>query len=180
MPAAASHPTAEALIGAGFTLAESKGLGAMTVDDIVAEAGVAKGTFYTHFPNRGLYLATLHRVFHDDLATAVRAAIEGHEAGAGRLWRGTEAYLDGCLGKSALKALLLEARGEPLVSQAVADRNLRFAEVVAVEFRAMRWPHPLAAARLYVAMSAEAALAELELGRRDRATRQALQRFIGG
>ncbi len=178
MPPTASHPTAEALLAAGFILAESKGLGAMTIDDVVAEAGVAKGTFYTHFPDRGVYLATLHRKFHDDLAARVRAAIEGREPGAERLWLGAEAYLDGCLGKPALKALLLEARGEPLVSQAVADRNRRFAELAAIEFRAMSWPDPLAAARLFVGMAAEAALAELEIGASDPATRASLRRFI--
>ena len=41
--------TREQLIAAGLSLAERTGLAGMSVNQIVAEAGVAKGTFFHHF-----------------------------------------------------------------------------------------------------------------------------------
>ena len=44
--------TREQLIAAGLSLAERTGLSGMSVNQIVAEAGVAKGTFFHHFRDR--------------------------------------------------------------------------------------------------------------------------------
>ena len=51
-----SHPTRNALLEAGLKIAEAEGLAHMTVDQIVREAGVAKGTFYVHFSDRVAFL----------------------------------------------------------------------------------------------------------------------------
>lgn len=178
MTATETHPTARALLEAGEVLAESTGIAAMTIDQIVAQARVAKGTFYVHFRDRATYLADLHRSFHDDLERAVLTSSAGMRPGAARLWRSTEAYLDGCLGRRALKALLLEARSEPLVAREVAARNQRFSAIAREDFEAAGWDHAAETARLYVAMAAEAALAELENGGKHEPTRAALGRFI--
>ena len=42
----------EALLDAGAALAEEHGLAGVSVNMVVARAGVAKGTFYVHFKDR--------------------------------------------------------------------------------------------------------------------------------
>ncbi len=59
-----SHPTRQALIEAGFALASTESLNHITVDAIVKQAGVAKGTFYVHFADRAAFLLALHVHFH--------------------------------------------------------------------------------------------------------------------
>jgi len=66
-----AHPTHEALLQAGMRLAERHGLGNMSINAVVAEAGVAKGTFYVHFANRAAYLVALHQWFHNGLRSAI-------------------------------------------------------------------------------------------------------------
>lgn len=179
MPAL-SHPTRELLLSAGLELAEQHGLPNISVDQIVRAAGVSKGTFYVHFPDRQTYLVTLHRQFHDHLRALVLADIEGMPFGAARLHRAALAYLEGCLAGKAVKALLLDARSERAITDEIQARNADFTQLAAADFIAMGWPHPESAARLYVALCAEAALIELEVGRRDEAVRESLRRYLAG
>ena len=58
-----SHPTHDALLQASQRLAEQHGLTNMSLDAVVTEANVAKGTFYNHFQDRTAYLVALHRQF---------------------------------------------------------------------------------------------------------------------
>ena len=44
-----SHPTRDALLDAGTRVAERHGLAGLSVNRVVAEAGVAKGTFYVQY-----------------------------------------------------------------------------------------------------------------------------------
>jgi TetR/AcrR family transcriptional regulator, transcriptional repressor for nem operon len=173
-----SHPTREALIEAGLRLAENHGLAGMSVNDVVAEAEVAKGTFYVHFRDRTAYLVSLHQWFHDRLKESVLAATADLPHGAERLRRGTTAYLDGCLQGKAVKALLLDARSEPAISAEVQRRNADFAGLAQEDFEAMGRPHAETSARLYVVMGAEAALMELEVGKASNEVRAALFQFI--
>lgn len=174
----ASHPTRNALLDAGLRLAEAHGLAHMSIDQIVREAGVAKGTFYVHFTDRVAFLVELHIRFHEHLKEMILAGTEGMEPGAERLYRAAILYLDGCLEGKAVKALLLDARSEPAISAEVQNRNADFSRLAAADFEAMGWPEAESCARLYVAMTAEAALVELETGGKNEAIRRALKQFI--
>jgi TetR/AcrR family transcriptional repressor of nem operon len=107
---AARHRTHQTLLDAGVAVAEREGLGGLSVNRVVAQAGVAKGTFYVHFADREAFVDALHEAFHERVRGAVAAATAGVPAGAERLVRGVEAYLDVCLADRAIKALALEAR----------------------------------------------------------------------
>jgi AcrR family transcriptional regulator len=179
LSATSTHPTRAALLEAGLRLAERDGLAQVSVNAIVREAGVAKGTFYVHFPDRKDYLVALHRDFHDALERDVEGATAPLSDARERLEAGAVAYLDGCLRASGVKALLLEARAEAAVHLEVRARNRRFAHRAQREFAQMGWPEPAHAARLFVAMAAEAALVELEAGARVPAMRDTLRRFVG-
>ncbi len=78
--------TREALLSAGKTLFAERGLHEVSVDDIVARAGIAKQTFYNHFADkmalarlifadlREIYLQSLQNLNHEIADPALRLA----------------------------------------------------------------------------------------------------------
>jgi AcrR family transcriptional regulator len=173
------HPTADALLDAGVAVAERHGLAGLSVNRVVAEAGLAKGTFYVHFADRDAFVDALHARFHGQVDLAVATAVAGTEPGPERLILAIEAYLDVCLRDRAVKALALEARSDPALSALMATRHDRFAAVAVPSFKAMGWPDAPAAAQLLTAMVSEIAIRELDAGRRQPPARRALRRYLG-
>jgi AcrR family transcriptional regulator len=167
------------LLDAGVAVAERDGLAGLSVNRVVAEAGVAKGTFYVHFADREAFVDALHEAFHDRVRVAVAAATSGVPPGAERLVRGAEAYLDVCLADRAIKALALEARTDAALTSTMAARHEQLAASASPSFKAMGWPDSRAAAQLLAAMTSEIAIRELEAGRRLPAARRSLRRFLG-
>jgi TetR/AcrR family transcriptional repressor of nem operon len=181
-PGAASrgtHRTYELLLDAGVAVAEREGLAGLSVNRVVAEVGVAKGTFYVHFADREAFVDALHARFHERVAQAVAAASADTEPGAARIVRGVEAYLDVCLADRAVKALALEARTDTALTASMSARHERAAAAAIPSFRAMGWPDARAAAQLLAAMTSELAIRELDAGRRLPGARRALRRFVG-
>ncbi len=182
MPPEAATPvgqrTRDALLDAGVAVAAAHGLAGLSVNRVVAEAGVAKGTFYVHFADRTAFVDALHRRFHARVSEAVASATEGMPPGAERILAGAEAYLDVCLADPAVKALALEARSDPDLIAPMADRHDRFAASARPSFKAMDWPDATAASQLLAAMTAEIAIRELDAGRRLPAQRRSLRRFL--
>lgn len=178
-PSAAGSRTRDALLDAGVSVAEDQGLAGLSVNRVVAEAGVAKGTFYVHFDNREAFVDALHARFHARVEEAVVRATDGLPPGADRIVRGAEAYLDTCLEDHAVKALALEARSDPDLAASMSARHERFAASAVPSFKAMGWPDAAAASQLLAAMTAEVAIRELEAGRRLPAARRSLRRFLG-
>lgn len=170
--------TREKLLAAGLALARTQSFAELRVDDVVAQAGVAKGTFYLHFPDRGAFLAALHQRFHDAVMAEVDAATAAAAAGLSRLLAGSLAYLDYCRRDHPIKALLIGARVEPAIQAAVSAQNARFAQLAEHSFQAAGWPAPRHAGRLWVGLVAEAALAEAEAGKTLPALRKALAAFL--
>lgn len=170
--------TRESLIDAGLRLAERTGLAGLSVNLIVGEAGVAKGTFFHHFGDRASYLLALHREFHERLAIQIQAAIDGMAPGRRRLTTVANTYLDGCLRDRGVRALLLEARAEPAVTDEVTRRNHASAELCRPDFAVLKRPHPYESAQLWVGMVAEAALIEHQASGTLPGIREALERFL--
>ncbi len=176
---AGGQRTRESLLDAGVAVAEGHGLAGLSVNRVVAEAGVAKGTFYVHFDGREAFVDALHARFHGRVEEAVAAATAGTPPGAERLILGVEAYLDTCIDDSAVKALALEARSDPALASTMAARHELFAASAVPSFKAMGWPDAAAASHLLAAMTAEIAIRELDAGRRLPAARRSLRRFLG-
>ena len=174
---AAAARTRTSLIDAGLRLAERTGLSGLSINLLVEEAQVSKGTFFHHFGDRASYVLALHREFHDRLLTEIRKATGELEPGRRRLVVAANTYLDGCLRDRGVRALLLEARADPLIAEEIGTRNAGSAAIVQADFKAMKWPRPYECAQLWVAMTAEAALLELKAGKRNAAVRAALARF---
>jgi len=175
----AAHGTRELLLAAGVAVAEREGLAGLSVNRVVAEAGVAKGTFYVHFADREAFVDALHAAFHARVLEAASEATDGVPAGPEQLVRGAEAYLDVCLADRAIKALLLEARTDAALTASLSARHERFAASAVPSFKAIGWPDARAASQLLAAMTSEIAIRELEAGRRLPAARRSLRRFLG-
>ncbi len=174
---ASAARTRTALIDAGLRLAERTGLAGLSINLLVEEAQVSKGTFFHHFGDRASYLLALHREFHDRLLSEIERATAALPPGRDRLTVSAVTYLDGCLRDHGVRALLLEARADPVIAEEIGARNASTAKVVQADFKAMGWPRPLECAQLWVGITAEAALLELKAGRRSAAVRAALMQF---
>jgi TetR/AcrR family transcriptional regulator, transcriptional repressor for nem operon len=177
--AAAALQTREALLDAGTALAEEHGLAGVSVNMVVARAGVAKGTFYVHFKDRAAFVDAMHARFHAQVEAAVSGAIAGLPPGAERLCRGLEAYLDVSLANRGVKALSLETRSDPAVQGPMETRRKRLAASGVADVEAMGWEDAEAAAGLLAAMTREISVLEFDAGRRLPAQRRALKRFLG-
>ncbi len=127
------------MLDAGVVVAEQHGLAGLSVNRVVEQAGVAKGTFYVHFTDRASFVDALHERFHLRVRDAVAAATEGMAHGPERIVRGSEAYLDMCLANRGVKALTLEARSDPLLKQSMAARHERFAATAIPDLKAIGW-----------------------------------------
>src|ERR1700682_6239131 len=92
---AAAQQTRANLIETGLVLAEELGLEGLSVNAVVAGAGVSKGTFFHHFPDRVSYLVALHRRFHDVLFDEVMSVIGEMEPGKDRLAAAAHPYIVG-------------------------------------------------------------------------------------
>lgn len=171
--------TRQSLLDAGLRLAEQTGLATLSVNLIVAEAGVSKGAFFHHFPDRSSYLLALHRGFYDGLLQRIEDAIEGLPPGRARLLAGAQACLDACLESRGVRPLLLEARAEPLVAAETRSCNSAVAGLCASDFVELGWQNPRESAQLWVGAVLEAALVELESARRRPPVRAALGQFLG-
>jgi AcrR family transcriptional regulator len=69
------------LLAAGRRAILDQGLDAMTVDDVVRLAGLAKGSFYTYFSSRERFLGELRYALAEDIAAATRQAAIGSWTG---------------------------------------------------------------------------------------------------
>ncbi|HUN31962.1 MAG TPA: TetR/AcrR family transcriptional regulator [Trebonia sp.] len=174
----AALQTREALLDAGAALAEEHGLAGVSVNMVVARAGVAKGTFYVHFKDRGAFVDAMHARFHTWAQAAVDQAVEGLSPGPGRLFRAAEAYLDVSLANKGVKALSQEARSDPTVQASMTDRRERLAAACVPDLKAMGWDDAEAAAQLLAAMTREISVLEFDAGHPLPASRRALKRFL--
>ncbi len=172
--------TRDQLIAAGLSLAERTGLAGMSVNQIVAEAGVAKGTFFHHFRDRSEFLVVLHNEFHDRVFAEIEQAVNGMPPGRDRLIAAAYAYLDECLRHRGIRALLLEARADHAILAAIAARNRLVVQLTGGDFTAMGREYPEASAALWNAAVVEAALVELEAGGYQAEVRAALAQFLPG
>ncbi|MFT3721855.1 TetR/AcrR family transcriptional regulator [Pseudorhodoferax sp.] len=98
----------EELMDAAQALFLDKGFDATSVDEIVAQAGVAKGTFYFHFKTKDDVLRALRErfvvKFHERLESAVAACAPDDWSGRLEAWM--EAAVDGYLDQFALHDLV--------------------------------------------------------------------------
>jgi AcrR family transcriptional regulator len=115
----------EELMDAAERLFLEKGVGAASVDEIVATAGVAKGTFYLHFASKDHLLAALQQRFVTSFADLIQAAMDRRPAEdwRGRLRAWAAAGVNGYLDRVALHDVVFH-------EVQVSDRGLKHENVV--------------------------------------------------
>jgi TetR/AcrR family transcriptional repressor of nem operon len=167
--------TREALLDAGELVADRGGLAGLSVAAVVARAGLAKGTFYVYFADRETFVDALHQRFYARVSAAVTAAVAGLEPGQRLLLSAIDAYLDVCLENHAVKALVFDSRAQGSLTTTMREREEMFALLAQPSLKAMGLAPAPIAARLLVAMTSEAALIELEAGRKVPGARKAIR-----
>ena len=85
--------TRQALLDAGRKLFSERAVDAVTIDEIVLAAKVAKGSFYNHFPDRAALVRAVTADIRSGLERAVAKANQGITDPAHRAVRGLCVYL---------------------------------------------------------------------------------------
>lgn len=171
-----NHPTRLEILHAAIELAECGGLRALSIGEITAAAGHAKGTFYVHFRDRTALLVALHQWFHETVFEQVINNTANDEPGPERARRRLIAFLDACRGLAGVRALLLDARTEPAIAAEVENRNRQATQILAVDLTARS--HPGETARILVLGAADIAARESRGNRRIPAARDALLELV--
>jgi TetR/AcrR family transcriptional repressor of nem operon len=171
--------TRESLLEAGEIVAERDGLAGLSVAVVADRAGVAKGTFYLYFEDRESFIDALHQRFYAQVTEAVSRAVAGLPAGREQLLAAAEAYLDVCLRNRAVKALVFETRAQSALTTTMEDREALFARLAEPSMRAIGITPAQISARLVVALISEAALIEMEAGRRVAGARRLIGKLLG-
>jgi TetR/AcrR family transcriptional regulator, transcriptional repressor for nem operon len=153
-----------ALLEAGAVVAERLGLAGLSVAAVTEQAGLAKGTFYLYFADRETFIDAMHQRFYQRVSEAVADAVQGLTPGSRLLLSAIDAYLDVCLENRAVKALVLETRAQGELSTTMEQREKLFAALAQPSLEAMGMVPAPVAARLFVAMTSETALIEMEAG----------------
>lgn len=84
--------TREAIVGAGRRLFARRPVESVSIDELVTEAGVAKGSFYNHFPDREALAEAVVLRIRAELDQRVRAANDGLPDPAVRMVRALATY----------------------------------------------------------------------------------------
>jgi len=109
------------LVKAADRVLRAKGYGETTIEDIVSEAGVAKGTFYLYFNNKQeLFLEVLRRAVRD-LEEHLEEALDGVAGPIDRLKRRALSYMRGYLN---YRDLILILYGEAVGGNTRFQREL--------------------------------------------------------
>ena len=168
-----------ALIAAGQRLAARLELAQVSPEAISREAGLEPNSLTALFVDMENYLIALQQEFMDNLRLQVVQATAEHPLGGARLRLGAIAYLDGCLAQRSVRGWFIEARRQTrAVAQGLANQNQAYLLVISTEFRALRWPHPLAASRLFLTAVLEIARLEHGGGQPQAPARAALWDFL--
>lgn len=167
-----------ALISAGPQLAAGLPLGELNVQRLCAQASVEESAFQTHFASLTDYLVALQQDFMDRLRAKIVGVTTGVPAGIRRTELAAETYLSACLAERALRAWLIEARARPDVLAGLRRQNHIYWILIGIEFEALGWPYPRAAARLYLTMLNEAAALENRVGQPSPPLRLTIRNFL--
>ena len=121
----ADSPARQRILDAAFRLFYARGIRAVGVDTIIAESGVAKATFYKHFPAKDdlvvAYLDRVDGIWFGQLRTAAEAA---GEAPADQLVGLFDALSTACRREGYRGCAFINAAAESQPGTAVHERTV--------------------------------------------------------
>ena len=126
--------TRAALIAAGFDLLADRPIDAIPIDDVVARAGVAKGSFFNHFTDKQDFAAAISAEVRREVEALVTAANAAERDPLARIAGGLQVAVRFALTQPKRSAVLLRgqgsstARAHPLNRGLVADFEAALAQ----------------------------------------------------
>ncbi len=120
-----SLPTRSALLAAGFDLLVERPIDAIPIDEVVARAGVAKGSFFNHFRDKQAFAEAIATEVRLELEALVAAANEGITDPVARLARGLRVAADFALAQPKRSAVLLRSHGTSTAAAHPLNKGLK-------------------------------------------------------
>lgn len=165
-----------ALFKACMGLAQTVDYNSLTLAKVAVAAKLPVARLKAEFVDVKHLVIALQQHFINLLRDTLITGTLKQSAGLERVHGSTLAYLDHCLAHRLLRQWLLQARHhEPKLAEDLRRQNQAFILVMSTEFHAMGWPHPQAAARLYLAAMQETARQEQMKGHTLPAIREAIR-----
>lgn len=106
--------TREAILAATAKLLSERSIDGLSVDDITQASGVAKGTFYNHFPDKDALAQEIAREIRGQLEALVAATNEGVTDAAMRVARGMCLYAKVALTDPVRASLMAQSMPQDL------------------------------------------------------------------
>lgn len=126
--------TRASLLAAGFELLVERPIDAIPIDDLVAKAGVAKGSFFNHFKDKGDFAAAIASEVRLELEALVAKANEGVSDPVERIAGGMSVGLAFALGQPKRSMALLRSMSAPTMREHPLNDGLR-ADIEAAALR---------------------------------------------
>lgn len=114
LPSARALRTRGALMAAGLELLKARSIDAIAIDEIVATAGVGKGSFFNHFADKQAFAAQIAGAIRIDLEAQVAAANIGETDPAVRMARGMRTSVAFALAKPDQTRVMLRTLGQAM------------------------------------------------------------------
>lgn len=97
------------LIEAARALFTELGYGATSIEDIIRQAGVARGALYHHFPGKAALFQAVYDVVEGDVISRVTAAAMAENSPWDRVTAGLSAFLDACLEPAFRQVVIVDS-----------------------------------------------------------------------
>lgn len=122
-----AEETRQLLVSVARRLFAERGYAATSIEDIIREAGVARGALYHHFPSKASLFRAVYDAVQADMASAVVAtALAETDPWAG-VRSGLGAFLDACLEPEFRRIVVLDS--VPVLSQDAWDGGIEHNEL---------------------------------------------------
>ncbi|HTO55306.1 MAG TPA: TetR/AcrR family transcriptional regulator [Myxococcota bacterium] len=167
------------LCQAGWALLREAGPAAVTIEAVVARAGVSRPIFYRHFRDRAHFLAELYEDYTLDLARRTEAALARGGDPEAQMAGALSSYLD-CVGERGayIRTLAEYAADLPDLQRARERTRKRQLDLLAGALQAAGIAAPPATLRLYVRLLHGLAMDAATLWLRGEASRAAVEEAV--
>lgn len=116
--------TRAALVAAGFELLAERPIDAIPIDDVVAKASVAKGSFFNHFADKQDFANAIAREVRLELEALVTSQNAGTDNPVERIARGMKVAADFARAQPARTVVLLRSQGSSIASDHPLNRGI--------------------------------------------------------
>lgn len=124
-PSPRAARTRAALVAAGFDLLAERPIDAIPIDDLVAKAGVAKGSFFNHFADKHAFAAAIAAEVRGEIELRVSAANHGVTDPVARIAGGMRVAAEFALTQPKRATVMFRSHGSSLAQHNPLNRGLR-------------------------------------------------------